>query len=154
MSRDRGEAGILPDSSSLRIGVVAARYNPELVEGLLGRVRETLAEAGVPADHLEVHRVPGSMEVPFGLGRLARQGRCDALLGLGVVIGGDTHHHEVIAESTARSLQDLSLRHDLPIINGILVVDSLAQAEARVGGAHDRGAEYARAALELAHFPA
>ena len=154
MSRDRGEGGPLPDSSALRIGVVAARYNPELVEGLLARVRATLAEAGVPADQLEVRRVPGSMEVPFGLGRLAREGRFDALLGLGVVIGGDTDHHEVIAASTARSLQDLSLQHDLPVINGILVVNSLAQAEARVTGAHDRGAEYARAALELAHFPA
>lgn len=144
-----------PDSLPLsgqgfNVAIVAARYNGRLVEPLLERVRQVLLEAGVQPGDLEVVRVPGSNEVPYACGMLADTKAYDALIGLGVVIAGDTSHHEIIGQSTAFILQQMSFDTGIPIINGILVVNSLAQAEARVTGEIDRGREFARAALEMA----
>jgi 6,7-dimethyl-8-ribityllumazine synthase len=141
-----------PDGRGLRVGLVAARYNRERVDRLAGLVRDELLRLGVAADGIRTGRVPGSMEVPFAVARLARTGSFDALLGLGVVIAGDTSHHEVIAFTTAASLQRISVDTDVPVVNGILVVDSEEQADDRLGRRADRGAEFARAAVALARF--
>jgi 6,7-dimethyl-8-ribityllumazine synthase len=81
----------------------------------------------------------------------AMSGDYDCVIGLGVVIAGDTPHHEVIAHSTAHALQDAALRAEVPIINGIVVTNDRAQAELRCKGALDRGCEFAQAALTMAY---
>jgi 6,7-dimethyl-8-ribityllumazine synthase len=81
---------------------------------------------------------------------LAMTGEYDAVIGLGVVIAGETPHHEIIATSTASALQSSALRSEVPMINGIIVTLDRAQAEARCTGLMDRGPEFARAALEMA----
>ncbi|MFP4357220.1 MAG: 6,7-dimethyl-8-ribityllumazine synthase [Puniceicoccaceae bacterium] len=152
MSFDPGEAGLPLDGAGRRIGIVAACYNRGKVDRLAGLVGEELLRLGVAAGEIAVRRVPGSMEIPFAVARMAGTGRFDALIGLGVVIAGDTAHHEVIGYSTAASLQRVSIDTGVPVVNGILVVDSDEQADARLGGRVDRGAEFARAAVALANF--
>ena len=76
-------------------------------------------------------------------------GSFDAIICIGVVIAGDTNHHDLIADSTASALFDLSIAKKVPVINGILVVNNLAQAEARAGDEINRGKEFAQAALEM-----
>jgi len=71
---------------------------------------------------------------------------------IGVVIAGDTNHHEIIGNSTASALLNISTSQKVPVINGILVVNNLAQAEARTGETINRGKEFAQAALEMAQF--
>jgi 6,7-dimethyl-8-ribityllumazine synthase len=71
---------------------------------------------------------------------------------IGVVIAGDTNHHEIIGDSTATALLNVSIAQKVPVINGILVVNHLAQAEARAGATINRGKEFAQAALEMAQF--
>ena len=138
------------DGSAFRIGVVAARFNATLVDGLLARVLDQLVAAGVKEGKVQVVRVPGSHEVPWAAHALARKGRLDCVIGLGVLIAGDTNHHEMVGESVSHALQSVAIATGVPVINGVMVVNTLAQAKARCIGKIDRGAEFAAAALEMA----
>ena len=138
------------DGRSLRIAIVAARYNGMLVDSLLRNVLSTLALADTPAPTVE--RVPGSAELPYAVNTLIDSERFDAAIALGVVIAGDTSHHTIIGDSTALALQEISIRQKIPVVNGILVVHTTEQAQERVGGTINRGKEFAQAALEMAQF--
>jgi 6,7-dimethyl-8-ribityllumazine synthase len=88
--------------------------------------------------------------VPWAAHALARRGRLDCVVGLGVLIAGDTNHHEMVGESVSHGLQQVALTTGVPVINGVIVVNSLAQARARCIGRINRGAEFAAATLEMA----
>ncbi|MBX3736661.1 MAG: 6,7-dimethyl-8-ribityllumazine synthase [Candidatus Didemnitutus sp.] len=136
--------------AGLRFGIVAARFNTGLVDGLRSRAVAVLAAAGVRAKDIVEIRVPGSHEVPWAAQQLAATGRFDCVIALGVLIGGDTNHHEMVGESVSHALQQVALGTGVPVINGVIVTDTLAQARARCVGKLDRGAEFARAGLEMA----
>lgn len=143
----------VPSSLSLRgaackVGIVAARYNEALVNGLLSRVEAELRDAGVR--RITLVRVPGSHEVPYAAAELARRPGTDVVIALGLLIGGDTNHHEMVGQSVSHALQQVALQHRVPVINGVIVTDTPAQARARCTGRINRGAEFARAALEMA----
>jgi 6,7-dimethyl-8-ribityllumazine synthase len=138
------------DGSRLRFGIAAARFNEALVDGLLAHVRAGLQAAGVKAKNIEVVRVPGSHEVPWAAQALATRKGCSCVIGLGVLIAGDTSHHEMVGTSVSHALQRVALDTRVPVINGVIVVNSLAQARARCTGKINRGAEFAAAALEMA----
>ncbi len=136
--------------AGLRFGVVAARFNERLTDGLLQRVQETLAAAGVREGDVLVLRVPGSHEVPWAAHELAAAGAFDCVVALGVLIGGDTNHHEMVGQSVSQALQTVAVQTRVPVINGVIVTATLAQAKARCVGRIDRGVEFAHAALEMA----
>lgn len=138
------------DGSNYRFAILASRYNEALVDSLIQHARLTLEAAG--ADTPRVERVPGAAELPFAADTLAQHSKLDAIICLGMVIAGDTNHHEIIADSTAAALLQVSIAQKTPVINGILVVNNLAQAEARAGESINRGKEFAQAALEMAQF--
>jgi 6,7-dimethyl-8-ribityllumazine synthase len=138
------------EGSGLRILVVAARYNHDLVDALLERCVGTLREAGVPEEAIDVLRVPGSGEVPYGIQLGLETAAFDAAIGLGVLIRGDTIHYELIAQSVSDALQMVALNQGVPVVNGIVVAENREQAEARATGAADRGAEFGACALEMA----
>ena len=141
---------IKQDGAPFAIGIVAARFNSSLVDALLHAVHEKLTAAGVKAKRLTVIRVPGSHEVPWASQALARRKGCHCVVGLGVLIAGDTNHHEMVGQSVSQALQQVALTTGTPVINGVMVVDNLKQAEERCLGAINRGAEFAHAALEMA----
>lgn len=149
MSLDAHQSGPV-DGSRLRFGVVAARYNGELVDALLENVLAGLAGAGVPARAIETIRVPGSHEVPVAAQWLAASGRRDCVVALGVLIAGDTSHHEMVGASVSQALQRVALDTGVPVINGVIVTETHRQAEARCRGRINRGEEFARAALDMA----
>jgi 6,7-dimethyl-8-ribityllumazine synthase len=132
------------------IGIVAARFNSVLVDALLHTVFEKLTAAGVKEKRLTVIRVPGSHEIPVAAHWLARGGRRDCVIALGVLIGGDTNHHGMVGQSVSHALQQVALASGTPVINGVIVADNLQQAEDRCLGAINRGAEFASAALAMA----
>jgi len=152
MSFDPGTAKIQLDGDGLRIGIVAACYNREKVDQLIRLVTDELERLGVSEDDIRLERVPGSMEIPFAAARFAKNTDCRAVIGLGLVIAGETNHHDVIGFSTATSLQKVSIETGTPVVNGILVVDTEEQASDRLGGKVDRGAEFAQAAVALANL--
>ena len=138
------------DGSGFRIAVIASRYNEALVDSLVHHACVTIEASGATAPAVE--RVPGAAELPFAAATLAKHSSFDAIICIGVVIAGDTNHHEIIGDSTATTLLDLSIAKKVPVINGILVVNNLAQAQARAGEEINRGKEFAQAALEMAQF--
>jgi 6,7-dimethyl-8-ribityllumazine synthase len=150
MSLDSPSARPLDGAKKFRIAVVAARFNPELVDALLGRLTAGLRAAGVKSARIETVRVPGSHEVPWAAGRLAGSRRFDCVVALGVLIGGDTNHHEMVGQSVSHGLQRVALDTGIPVINGVIVTNTRAQARARCTGRINRGAEFAHAALEMA----
>ena len=137
-----------PAGARFSLGIVAARYNPALVDALLHTVFERLVAAGVKAKRIAIVRVPGSHEIPWAAQALAE--RHDCVIALGVLVGGDTNHHELVGTSVSHALQQVALATRTPVINGVIVADTLKQAEARCLGRISRGAEFARTALEMA----
>ena len=138
------------DGSPFAFGIVAARFNAALVDALLHTVQEKLTAAGVKEKRITVVRVPGSHEVPWAAQALAGRKGCHCVIGLGVLIAGDTNHHEMVGQSVSQALQQVALTTGTPVINGVMVVANLKQAEERCLGAINRGAEFAQAALDMA----
>jgi len=132
------------------LGIVAARYNGALVDGLLENVLAGLKAAGVRDGNIMVLRVPGSHEVPWAAQALAARRGTHAVIGLGVLIAGSTNHHEMVGQSVSHALQQVALATGTPVINGVIVADNLKQARDRCTGPINRGAEFAAAALEMA----
>jgi 6,7-dimethyl-8-ribityllumazine synthase len=149
MSTDSPRPGAVK-ADRLKIAIAAARFNRDLVEALLGRVRRALAAAGVRDRNIKVVRVPGSNELPVAARLLVEAFKPDAVVALGVIIRGGTIHYELIATASANGLQEVALASRVPVINGIIVAENLAQAKARCQGRIDRGAEFADAALAMA----
>jgi len=132
-----------------RVGIVVARFNPPFGDTLLDGALKALAAAGVGDDDVTVVSVPGSLEIPLALQRLAQTGDFDALVALGAVIRGETYHFEIVANESASGLASVQLEFGIPIGNGILTTDTEAQANAR---ASTKGGDAALAALELANL--
>ena len=138
-------------SDGLRLGIVCARYNEVLTDALMDKVTAIIKDAGEP-EKLVVERVPGSHEVPVAMSLMLEAETFDCLVGLGVVIKGSTSHHHLVAESAGQAMQQLAVARSTPIINGIIVTDSIEDAEARVTGYLDRGREFGEAALHMAEL--
>jgi 6,7-dimethyl-8-ribityllumazine synthase len=137
------------DGAGRRVGVVVSRFNPAIGDGLLAGALRALAEAGVADADILVVTVPGALETPLALQRLAQAGEFDALVALGAVIRGETFHFEIVSNESAAGVSGVMLDFGLPIGNGILTCDTDAQALARMDA---KGYEAALAALELANL--
>lgn len=143
----------LPPEPPLRLGVVASLFNQHWVDSLLTRALSVLSDAGHPVGAQDVIRVPGALEGPFALELLERTQRgYQGYLVLGLVVAGQTNHHQLISDSTAVAFHQFTARTAKPVINGILVVHDEVQARARIQGEYDRGAEFARALLYTANL--
>lgn len=138
------------DGTDLYIAIVASRFNADLVDRLVDRARATLRANKVAPGSIKLLRVPGANEIPYVANLLAQTDEYDCIIALGVVLAGETNHHEHIAHSTGVALQGIGIQSEVPVINGIIVANTREQAEARVLGDMDRGAEFAHAALEMA----
>ena len=132
-----------------RVAIVQSRFNPEIGEGLLRGALRALKEANVGEDRITVVTVPGALEAPLALQRLAQSGDFGALVALGAVVRGETYHFEIVANESAAGLASVQLEFGIPIGNGILTCDTDAQAAARMDA---KGFEAAMAALELANL--
>ncbi|MBS0496527.1 MAG: 6,7-dimethyl-8-ribityllumazine synthase [Gammaproteobacteria bacterium] len=137
------------DGSDLRIGIVMSRFNIDIGEGLLGACTAELKKNGVLDSNILIATVPGALEIPLTLKRMAMSDQFDALIALGAVIRGDTYHFEVVANESARGLVTVQLEAEIPIANGILTTDDEDQAIARMS---TKGIESAQVALEMANL--
>jgi 6,7-dimethyl-8-ribityllumazine synthase len=137
------------DGKGLRIGIVVSRFNPEVGEALLAACTAALKKHGVSAPDIHVVTVPGALEAPLALQKMANTGKYDALIALGAVIRGDTYHFEVVANESAGGITSVALDTGVPVANGILTTDNDDQAAARVS---QKGADCAGAAIEMANL--
>jgi 6,7-dimethyl-8-ribityllumazine synthase len=141
------EAGT--DGSGMRIGIVVARFNAEIGDGLLASCTAALVKLGVSADDVTIVSVPGALEAPLGLQLMAATNDFDALIALGAVIRGETYHFEIVANESARGIMSVALESGVPIANGILTTENEDQATARMA---QKGADCAAVAVEMANL--
>ncbi|MBK7490666.1 MULTISPECIES: 6,7-dimethyl-8-ribityllumazine synthase [Nitrosomonas] len=137
------------DGSDLRIGIVMSRFNIDIGEGLLGACTAELKRNGVLDSNVLIATVPGALEIPLTLKRMAMSDQFDALIALGAVIRGDTYHFEVVANESARGILMVQLEAEIPVANGVLTTDDEDQAIARMS---TKGTESAQVALEMANL--
>ena len=138
------------DQTNVRIGIVVSRWNESITSRLLDGAVETLARRDVPDQAIDVAYVPGAWEIPVVAQRMANSGRYHAVICLGAVIRGETTHDQHINRAVTLSIADIAVRHDLPVLLGLLTCETLEQAIQRSGGnVGNKGAECADAALEM-----
>lgn len=141
------------NGTGLRIGVVVARFNQDICDGLLSGAINELHLLGVSAEDITVCSVPGALEIPLVLQSLAdeEESPYDALIALGAVVRGETYHFEVVSNDSCRAVMEVQLATGVPIANGILTTENDDQALVRM---HGKGADCARCAVEMAHLHA
>jgi 6,7-dimethyl-8-ribityllumazine synthase len=141
------------DGSGLRVCVVVARWNSFVTSRLLEGALSGLRERGVLAHDVTTAWVPGAFEVPTAAKWAASSDRFDAVICLGAVIRGETAHFEYVAGGAAEGIASVALQTGVPVIFGVLTVDSVEQALDRAGGKEGhKGDEAAQAAIEMANL--
>ncbi len=135
--------------AGLKIGVVMSRFNIEVGEGLLSSCTAALLKHDVAPDDIRVVTVPGALEAPLALQKMAQSGKYDALIALGTVIRGETYHFEIVSNEMASGITSVQLDTGVPIANGILTTDNDDQALARM---MQKGADCAMAAIEMVNL--
>ena len=137
------------DGADLRIGIVMSRFNSAVGEGLLSACTAALLKHGVSASNVTIATVPGALEAPLLLQKMAQSGRYDALIALGAVIRGETYHFEIVSNESCSGITSVQLDTGVPIANGILTTENDDQALARM---MEKGADCAVAAIEMANL--
>ncbi|WP_345740921.1 6,7-dimethyl-8-ribityllumazine synthase [Succinatimonas hippei] len=136
-----------------KFAIVVSRFNSFICERLVEGAIDTLKREGeVPEENITLVRVPGAIEIPVVLEKLAASNKYDALIALGCVIRGSTYHFEVVANECAKGITQVTLKYATPIANGVLTTESIEQAVQRAGSkAGNKGSEAAASALEIAN---
>lgn len=135
--------------AGLKIGIVLSRFNADIGEGLLSSCTAALMKHGVGPQDLRIVSVPGALEAPLALQKLAMSGEYDALIALGAVIRGETYHFEIVSNEAASGITSVQLDTGVPIANGILTTENDDQALARM---MEKGADCALTAIEMANL--
>jgi 6,7-dimethyl-8-ribityllumazine synthase len=137
------------DGDGLRIGIVQARFNEYAGQALAAACIAELVALGVDEDDITHVTVPGALEVPLALAKLAHVGDFDALVAIGAVIRGETYHFEVVSNEACAGVASVALDTGVPVANGILTTNTDEQAEVR---AAEKGRDCASAAVEMANL--
>ena len=141
------------DATSLRFGIVVARFNSVVTDRLLQGALQALRQCGAAEDGIEVVHVPGAFEIPLFAEALAASGRVDALICLGAVVRGETQHHEYLSAAVFQSLQNLQVGRQVPFALGVLTTENMEQALRRAGDdPGNKGFEAAMTAVETANL--
>ena len=135
-----------PDGTRRGVAIIAARFNGEITNKLLESALAELDQAGVRREAITVMPVPGAFELPLAAMALAKTRRFACVVAIGCIVRGETPHFDFIASEAASGLQLAALETGVPVAFGVLTVDMVEQAEARIS----KGAEAVRTALEMA----
>jgi 6,7-dimethyl-8-ribityllumazine synthase len=138
------------DGTGLRVAFACGRFNDVITERLLDAARARLTEVGVQADDVTEVWAPGAFELPLVAKALAESGRHDAVITLGAVIRGGTPHFEYVAGECASGVLRVGLDTGVPVVFGVLTVDTVEQAMERSAEGSNKGTESAETAVEMA----
>lgn len=133
-----------------RFGIVVSQWNAEITGPLLSGAYDALIKHGAAEENIQIIHVPGSYELIGGADFLFMQHELDAVICLGCVIQGETRHFDFICNAVANGLFHAGLKHNKPVIFGVLTTDTLVQAQERAGGKHgNKGEEAAISAIQM-----
>jgi 6,7-dimethyl-8-ribityllumazine synthase len=136
------------DATGMRIAIAVARFNRDITDALLDGAQRTLEKYG--AAQVDVVWVPGAFELPLVAQKLATSGATDAVICIGAVVRGDTPHFEYVAGECAAGIARITLDTGVPVVFGVLTVNTREQAFERVGGKEGhKGEEAAATAIEM-----
>lgn len=143
----------VPDAAEMRIGVIVTEWNNHITDKLLNGCVEELTRHGVPESGITIKRVPGSFELIYAANQLARHGHVNAIIIIGCVIRGDTPHFDYICQGVTQGIAALNAEGDIPVIFGLLTVNTEEQAEERAGGSvGNKGNEFALTAIKMVDY--
>jgi 6,7-dimethyl-8-ribityllumazine synthase len=137
------------DASIVRIAIIRTDYHKEMNDNLEKHAKQTLLDAGVSEENIQIFNAPGAWEIPFVAQAAAKSKKFDAIITFGVIVKGETYHFEMIANECARALMQLSTDYSIPVAIEILAVFKREQAEERAGdNINNKGIEGAQAVLK------
>ena len=137
------------DGEGLRIGIVQSRFNEDICLGLLSACLTELKRLGIEEGDVLHVTVPGALEIPLALLKMAESQQFDALIAIGAVVRGETYHFDLVANESAAGISRVGLNFNIPIANGVLTTENEDQAERRMV---EKGTEAARMAVEMANL--
>ncbi len=135
--------------AGIRVGIVMARFNVNIGEGLLSACTDELLQLGVSPGDIRIVTVPGALEIPLVLQTMAKSGDYDALVALGAVIRGETYHFELVSNEMGAGVTRIGLDTGMPIANGVLTTEDDDQAIARM---REKGSDCARTVVEMSNL--
>jgi 6,7-dimethyl-8-ribityllumazine synthase len=136
-----------------KLGIIVSRFNSFISEKLLEGALDALTRSGVKDKDIDVARVPGAFEIPLVTQKMAKSGKYDAVICLGVVIRGATPHFDYVAGEVAKGTAQVMLDTGVPVLFGVLTTETIEQAIERAGSkAGNKGSEVAVAALEMSNL--
>ncbi|BCK00579.1 6,7-dimethyl-8-ribityllumazine synthase [Anaerocolumna chitinilytica] len=140
-------------SESIRIGIVAARFNEFITSKLLSGAIDALTRHEVKEEDIELAWVPGAFEIPLLAAKMAKSGRYDAIICLGAVIRGSTTHYDYVCSEVSKGIANVSLSNDIPVMFGVLTTENIEQAIERAGTkAGNKGFDCAVGAIEMVNL--
>lgn len=137
------------NGQGMKIGVVMSRFNKDICDGLLSACEQELLRLGVSKSDILVVNIPGALEHPLALLKMAQSGKYDALIAIGAIVRGETYHFEIVANESARGITDVQLDTGVPVANAILTVENDDQGYVRMS---EKGTDAARVAVEMANL--
>ena len=141
----------IPSGKAYSFGIVVSQWNAEVTGALYEGAYSVLLKSGVLEANITTIRVPGSFELTSGADILLGSKELDAVICLGCVIQGETPHFTFICNAVANGVTNVSIKHNKPVIFGVLTTDNLQQAKDRAGGKHgNKGEEAAVTAIMMA----
>ena len=145
--------GTFTDASSLKVGIVIARFNDLITNKILSGCLDCLKRHGIDTSDnsksLDLVWVPGSFELPFATKSLLSKNKYDVIITLGAVIKGETSHYDVVVSEASKGISKVSIDHNTPVIFGVLTTDTMQQALERAGIKNNLGWNYALQAIEM-----
>ncbi len=143
----------LGSDEQIRVAIVAAEWNGDITGALTASAIASLTSAGVSDGDIKVFHVPGAVELTFAASQLIETGLFDVVIVFGCVVRGGTPHFDYVCQSVTQGITHLNAECDIPVIFGVLTVDTEQDAIDRCGGScGDKGAEAAEAAIRMHRF--
>ncbi len=140
-------------AKSIKIGIVASRFNEFIVSKLIDGAQDACLRHGVSDEDIELAWVPGAFELPIIAQKMAESGKYDAVLCLGAIIRGATSHYDLICTETAKGIASVGLKTGIPTIFGVVTAENIEQAIERAGTkAGNKGYDAACSAIEMVNL--
>ena len=140
-------------AKSMKVAIVAARFNEFITSKLIGGAMDGLSRHGVQENDVHLAWVPGAFEIPLIASKMAASGKYDAVICLGAVIRGSTSHYDYVCAEVSKGIAQVSLQSQVPVLFGVLTTDTIEQAIERAGTkAGNKGYDCALSAVEMVNL--